>query len=193
MRRGHSFSEENVLSYLSQGDEEAFRWVYDRYGQSVFRAAYRYLDSKDLAKDVVQEIFSALWHKRESFTEIRNLESYLVTMAHNYTYKELRKWAAESAHNGAYAADLLTATDDCDYLVRSNDFDSLISETIDRLPPQQKQIFQLSRIEGLSHEAIARQLNLSPGTVKNHIVRALQVLRKHLAPHVSLYLVFFFG
>ncbi len=191
MRKGHHFNEHEVLLFLSQGDEEAFRWIYDRYGKSVFRAAYRYLGSRDLAKDVVQEVFTAVWHKRESFTGIHNLENYLV--AHNHTYRELRKWASESAWSEAYASDQATAADDCDHLARSGSFDSLITETINLLPPQQRQVFQLSRIEGLTHEAIARQLNLSPGTVKNHMVRALQLIRKRLAPHVSLCLILFFS
>lgn len=188
MRKGNVFDEEDVLIFLSKGDEKAFKWIYDRYGKSVFRAAYRYLGSKDIAKDVVQEVFSALWHKRETFKEIRNLESYLVTMAHRYTYKELKKWAYEATNNQEYASGLILSSDDSDHLVRNNECDLLLAESIDALPPQQKLVFQLSREEGLTHEAIAKQMNLSQGTVKNHIVRALQQLRENLSPHVTLFL-----
>lgn len=185
-----SFDEQNTMLRLSRGDEGAFRDVYDRYWRHVYRAAKRYLQSDDLAQDIVQEVFAALWHKKETFTTIRNLESYLVSVAHYHTFRLLRKWAAENKNNQEYAYDFAGSVDDSDHLIRYNEYEMLLSEAVNLLPPQQKQVFQLARVEGLTHEAIASRLNLSQGTVKNHMVRALQSIRKYLAPHVSLYFLF---
>ncbi len=192
MAKGNSFDEAQILYRLSTGDESAFRWVYDRYWKRVFRAAERYLQSRDLAQDVVQEVFSALWYKRETFTHIRNLESYLITVTRNHTYKELQKWASEMRHNEVYASLHSNVTDDSDHVILADQYEALFSEAVNLLPPQQKQVFQLAKIDGLTHEAIARRLNLSQGTVKNHMVRALRFIRRYLAPHVNIFFFFLF-
>ena len=61
--------------------------------------------------------------------------------------------------------------------------EQILAKAIDQLPQQQKLVYQLSREQGLKHEEIARQLNLSPGTVKNHMIRALKTLREQLEHH----------
>nr|WP_295924455.1 sigma-70 family RNA polymerase sigma factor [uncultured Dyadobacter sp.] len=185
-----AFDETEVLRSLAEGDEVAFKQVYNRYWKSVYKVALRYLQSEDLAQDVVQEVFSAFWYRRTEFTQIRNIESYLVVMAQNHTYKELRKWAAEQKNNQKYVSNLEIVTDNSDHKVLTNQYEALLAEAVRLLPPQQQQVFQLAKKEGLSHEAIAAKLNLSQGTVKNHMVRALRFIRHYLAPHVGIYLIF---
>lgn len=191
MGNSNAFDETEVLRLLSEGDEVAFRKVYNRYWKSVYKVALRYLQSEDLAQDVVQEVFSAFWYRRTEFTQIRNIESYLVVMAQNHTYKELRKWAAELKNNQQYVSNLEIVTDNSDHKLLTKQYEELLAEAVRLLPPQQQQVFQMAKVEGLTHEAIAEKLNLSQGTVKNHMVRALRFIRHYLAPHVSAYLVFF--
>lgn len=192
MGDSNQWDESEMLRRLSAGDESAFRQVYDRYWKGVFRAARRYLRSDDLAQDVVQEVFSSVWHRRDTFEHILNLESYLITIAHNHTYRELKKWASESKHQQAYAALLDVSADNVDHALLEEQYEKLLEEAIDLLPPQQKLVFRLAKVEGLTHEAIARRLNLSQGTVKNHMVRALQFLRQYLGPHVAGFFIFLF-
>ena len=134
MGNTNTFDETEVLRLLSQGDEMAFRKVYDRYWKSVYKAALRYLQSDELAKDVVQEVFSAFWYRRTEFTEIRNIESYLVVMAKNHTYREFRKWAAETRNNQEYALHLETCTDDVEHRVLSQQYDAEFMVRCERHP-----------------------------------------------------------
>ena len=190
MKNSNTFDETEVLRQLAEGDESAFKEVYNRYWKSVYKVALRYLQSEDLAQDVVQEVFSAFWYRRTEFTQIRNIESYLVVMGKNHTYKELRKWAAEIKNNQQYVSNLEIVTDNSDHTVITKQYEDLLAEAVNLLPPQQQQVFKMAKVEGLSHEAIASKLHLSQGTVKNHMVRALRFIRHYLAPHVSAYLVF---
>lgn len=176
-----SFIEEEILLSLAKGDEYAFQFIYERYSKSVYKVAFRYLQSSDLAKDIVQEVFLAIWHKRETFTGVHNLESYLVSMACHRTFREMKKAASEALHHKVYSSDLHTTIDDSDFLIRTNEYTEFIAEAIDILPPQQKRAFMLSRMEGQTHDEIAKEMNVSPGTVKNHIVRALRQLRLKLS------------
>jgi RNA polymerase sigma-70 factor (family 1) len=180
---------DDILQRLAAGEERAFREVYDRYWKIVCKAAMRYLRSPDLAGDVVQEVFCSLWDRHSQFLNVRNLESYLVTMTHHQVYTLFRKWATETRSREAYAENLASTVNDTDFSIRSSQYEEILTELVDKLPPQQKQVFKMAREEGMTHEAIARELNLSQGTVKNHMVRALQFLRQNLSPHVSLYLL----
>jgi len=180
---------EDILRRLSEGDEGAFRAAYDRYARIVFRTAYRYLRSTDLADDVVQEVFCILWDKRAHFTHVRNLEHYLISITSHQVYALFRRWASETRSCRVFLDDLELQIDNTDHIIRNQQSESLIKELIDRLPAQQRLVFTLSRDKGMTHEEIARELKLSQGTVKNHMVRALQFLRQNLSPHLSFYLL----
>ncbi len=180
---------DNLLKRLAEADDAAFREIYDRYVKTVYQTGLRYLRSDDLANDVVQEVFCSLWDRREHFLHVRSLEGYLVTMTHHQIYRLFRKWAAETKGREMYAERRESAFNDTDFRILSSQYEEILEELVDRLPPQQKQIFRMARKEGMTHEAIARELNLSQGTVKNHMVRALQFLRQNLSPHVGMYLM----
>ncbi len=180
---------DDILQRLAAGEEHAFREIYDRYWKVVYKTAMRYQNSSDLAVDVVQEVFCSLWDRRSQFLNVRNLESYLVTMTHHQVYALFRKWATETRSREAYTESLDPTVNDTDFGIRASQYEEILTELVDKLPPQQKQVFKMAREEGMTHEAIARELNLSQGTVKNHMVRALQFLRQNLSPHVGLYLL----
>ena len=179
-----------LLRRLSEGDERAFRLIYNSYWKSVYRTAERYLRDSELAQDVVQEVFAGFWNKRDSFEHVENLESYLVVTTQHFTYRQLRKLAAESKNFEAYQSELSdVSNNEIEDMLLSKQYDELLAKAIEGLPPQQKQVFKLSREEGLSYEAIAARLQISQGTVKNHMVRALNTLRNVLAPHINASLV----
>jgi len=191
MTRKNDYNEIEILLRLSENDESAFKEVYDRFWKRIYAVAQKYLRSSDLADDVVQEIFSTLWIKRKTFVAVRNLESYLITMTKNCIYKELRKWTSEIENNEVYYSHCAKSVDDSEHLIVSEQYREILEEAINLLPPQQKKVFLLSRDEGFSHQDIAEELNVSKGTVKNHMVRALQFIRQYLIPYVTSFLLFF--
>ncbi|MFA7472369.1 MAG: RNA polymerase sigma-70 factor [Spirosomataceae bacterium] len=177
---------DDTLQRLSKGDEDAFRLIYDRYLKVVYHTAFRYLHREELAQDIAQEVFYTLWSKRERFTQVRSLESYLISMTHHQVYAQFRKWATESRSCQIYAEEIDWVTRDTDHIIRTQQSEAIIQELVDKLPAQQKLVYKMSRNEGMTHEAIARELNLSQGTVKNHLVRALQFLRQNLSHHIGM-------
>lgn len=177
---------DDTLQRLSKGDEDAFRLIYDRYLKVVYHTAFRYLHREELAQDIAQEVFYTLWSKRERFTQVRSLESYLISMTHHQVYAQFRKWATESRSCQIYAEEIDWVTRDTDHIIRTQQSEAILQELVDKLPAQQKLVYKMSRNEGMTHEAIARELNLSQGTVKNHLVRALQFLRQNLSHHIGM-------
>jgi RNA polymerase sigma-70 factor (ECF subfamily) len=165
------------------GSETAFTQLFKDYSPPVYKAAYMFLHSHTLAEEVVQDVFLKLWLKRAEMDVVKRLDAYLFIMARNFIFDRIKKIAYETAGQAALPKQE-PFVDDAEYLVRQHQCQALLQEAVDLLPPQQKEVYHLSRIEGLSHQVIATRLKLSPHTVKKHMTLALQAIRKHLSNNI---------
>jgi RNA polymerase sigma-70 factor (family 1) len=186
MKEKIPFNEAEVLMLLVQGSEYAFTQIFDRYQPRVFAAALDLLKSRELAKDVVQEVFLKVWTRRIAFENVRNLEAFIFTITKNFTLNILRKKSNEIAASYQYAMKREVASNSVEHALADQQYAALLRQTIGKLPPQQRRVYELSRHEGLSHEDIARQLNISGRTVNNHMNTALRFIRESLEPHMGL-------
>ena len=190
MSLNHLYRPSEVLLQLTEGNELAFKQIYDRYWLSIYKTVKRYTKSPEVAEDIVQEIFTTLWNNRSSFKEVINLEYYLITMAKNLTYKTLRKMAFEKTVKDHWSAEVLQEENSVNDPILDQQYAQLIQHAAGLLPSQQKQIFHMAKVEGLSHKDIAAQLNISHLTVKTHMAKALRSIRHYLLPHLSSYLLY---
>jgi RNA polymerase sigma-70 factor (ECF subfamily) len=179
------YSEKDVLYQLAQGDESAFRIIYDTYWYSIYKTAKRYTKSVATAEDIVQEIFTTLWSNRTKFTEVLHLEYYLITMTKNLTLRTIRKIAHEEVAKNSMTEEFQEIESEVEDRLLDQQYDQLVQQAVRLLPSQQKQVFQLAKEEGLSHKDIAAQLNISHLTVKAHMAKALRFIRHYLQPHVD--------
>ena len=179
----------DVLKKLIQGDESAFKQIYDYYWFSIYKTVKRYTKSTVVAEDIVQEIFTTLWNNRSNFGAVIYLEYYLITMAKNLTFKTLRKMAFEETIKNRLSAESTDEAETAEDSILDQQYSQLIQQAVGLLPSQQKQIFRLAKIEGLSHKAIAAQLKISHLTVKTHMAKALRFIRHYLQPHLGIYVL----
>ena len=192
MSPNHPYRPDEVLRQLTDGNESTFKQIYDRYWLSIYKTVKRYTKSPEVAEDIVQEIFTTLWNNRSNFREVINLEYYLITMAKNLTYKTLRKMAFEKSVKDHWSSEVLQEENSMNDPILDQQYAQLIQRAAGLLPSQQKQIFHMAKMEGLSHKDIAAQLNISHLTVKTHMAKALRSIRHYLLPHLSSYLLYAF-
>lgn len=185
LRDNTCVDEKTLLVKLSLGHESAFAAIYDRYWKMVYGTAERFLQSSTHAQDIVQEVFTSVWTHRAEFVEVENLEAYIKTMARNRIYSELRLAIREEKNKTSYLFSVETSVNNCDFSILNDQNEQLLEGIVNQLPPRQQEIFNLARKEGLSHDKIAERLNVSNGTVKNHMVRALQTIRSYLMPQLN--------
>ena len=185
MSPNHPYRPNEVLLKLTEGHESAFKQIYDRYWLGIYKTVKRYTKSQEVAEDIVQEIFTTLWNNRTHFTEVINIEYYLITMAKNLTYKTLRKMAFEKEVRNHWSEEGLRKENVESDAVLDQQYAQLIQHAVGLLPSQQKQIFQMAKVEGLSHKDIATQLKISHLTVKTHMAKALRTIRHYLQPHLT--------
>ncbi|HEX5169029.1 MAG TPA: RNA polymerase sigma-70 factor [Cyclobacteriaceae bacterium] len=180
--------ERELLNLLAEGNEFAFKQIYDCYWYSIYKTVKRFTKSSFLAEDIVQEIFATLWKRRTSFGEVLQLEYYLISMARNLTYRTLRRMAFEEDVKNTLTREATVVESIGDDFLLDQQYQQLLQQAVRLLPSQQKQVFHLAKVEGLSHRDIAAQMNISHLTVKTHMAKALQFIRHYLQPHLGHYL-----
>ena len=162
---------------LKDGDHYAYTEIYGRYCKLLFKHAFLRLKNEDEAKDLVQELFTNLWYKRESLSPERNISNYLYTATRNRIFDLISRKNLESRYISELPQSIDTAECITDFAVRESQLRELIHKEIEALPEKMRSVFKLSRNENLSHKEIAARLNLSEQSVRSHIKNALRILR----------------
>ncbi|HEY5393390.1 MAG TPA: RNA polymerase sigma-70 factor [Hanamia sp.] len=175
----NSIPEKELQLLASEGSEEAFTQLFYLYKDRLYSFVLRLTNSEEQTLDFIQDIFMKLWINRSKLPEIDNLGSYIFRAAKNQAINSFKRTMNESI--------ILAKLKVPEYLNNNieADFEFKILETkfrglIEKLPPQQKLVYTLSREKGLKHEEIASELHISNATVKNHMVAALKNLRAFL-------------
>lgn len=185
------YNERELLQLVANGDMPAFRQLFDAYKNRLYAAALKITRSEYAAEELVQEIFMALWEGRASLHAVDNPPAYIFTVAYNKTFRYLKKKSADSNFLRSLVQITTEEHSATEEWLDVRESAELIRQAVDQLPPQRQLIYRLSREKGLSHEEIARQLNISPLTVKKQISLALQGIRSQLGKSVPLLALFF--
>ena len=169
-----------LLNLLKKGDMTAFDIIYKKYCKRLYGFVIRYVKYEIDAEEIVQEVFIKIWENREKINLYSSFESYLFTISYNSTISLLRKRIHEKKYleyiKSCQDEDFSELTDELYF----NELNSKIESLLDELTPRQKEIFLLSREEGLTHNEIAKKLGISSNTVKNHIVSVLSFLKSNI-------------
>ena len=180
MKIARAFSESDCLRRLKQDDERAFDALFHHYSALVYRFAYGYLKSRPAAEEIVQECFIKIWEKRAQLRDDLPLKGYLFTTAHHAVLNELRRDQHHLRLHGQVAATgPASVPNEAEY----EEMEALYQAALERLPPKQREVFVLSRQQGLTYPEIAQRQGVSVKTVEAHIVQALKTMRSYLQLH----------
>jgi RNA polymerase sigma-70 factor (ECF subfamily) len=183
LRQPLSDTETNLLRQLAEGNESAFTELFHAYRDKLFSFILRICASPQQAEDIVQDVFMKIWAMRSELLGIRDFEPYLYRMSHNHTVNMLKRNARESILRSKIKT--LSPFSLPEQEVQRKETEALIRHAIEGLPKQQKQVFILSREQGLNQKEISEKLEITVPTVKSHMTQALRALRsrcKHLYP-----------
>jgi RNA polymerase sigma-70 factor (ECF subfamily) len=170
----------------------AFDAIYNKYSHKLYEFVLRYLKQEEDAEEVVQEVFIKIWEARSKIDVYLSFESFLFTIAYNTTISLLRKRVSETKSREYLKSrqQIDTAehvTDELQFKELNHKVQSLLKQ----LTPRQKEIYILSREESLTHKEIAKKLNISENTVKNHLVTTLKYLKSHIDSTLAISTLFY--
>lgn len=174
-------SNTELVKLLKKGDMVAFDTIYERYFNRLYGFVFRYVKQKVDVEGIVQEVFIKIWETRSKIDVHSSFEYFIFTIAYNLTISLLRKRVIENKYVDHIKS--LQQVKNADDILEDIHFKALegkVQLLLNQLTPRQKQIFQLSREDGLSHREIAGKLNISVNTVKNHMVSTLSFLKRKI-------------
>jgi RNA polymerase sigma-70 factor (family 1) len=174
------YNEKELFLRIAEGDESAFAIIFHRYKLSLFDYGMKITKSQTAAEELVQECFVKLWIARKNLQTVDNPVGYLQKMARNAGIDYLRRLALDAGMQKKVWAGISLMENATLQKVQVTETQRLIDEAVSQLPLQQREVFLLSRYEGLNYEQIGLQMGIANNTVKNHLVRALKFIREYL-------------
>lgn len=177
---GAAQTDELLFQYVKSGDKSAFDELYHRHWMSLYDAAYKRLNNKEQAEDIVQEIFIRLWVRRQELV-IDKVAAYLHTAVR---YKVLSYFTRHKEASSFYEPfeTMLMETDTPEQHLMAKELLELVYDYAETLSDRKKQIFLLHIKNKLSTKEIAEVLGITQKSVQNQLGPTLQGLRKSLIP-----------
>lgn len=186
-------SKTNLVSLLKKGNILAFDTIYERYGKRLYGFVLRYIKQESDAEEIVQEVFLKIWESRDKIDTYASFDSFLFTIAYNTTISLLRKRINEKKYlDQLQYRQQIVDSEELINEIHFKEINEQLTSLLDQLTPRQREIFRLSREQGLTHEEIAQNLNISRNTVKNHLVTALAFLKSRISGSMLTVILFIY-
>ncbi|MFN8254532.1 MAG: RNA polymerase sigma-70 factor [Bacteroidales bacterium] len=173
-----------TIHALRKGSVEAFNLCYDLYFSSLCSYANLIVHNHEIAEEIVQEIFVNIWIQKENLPVHTSLKAYLAKSVKNDCLDYLKHLKVKENYAEKYLRDFSEWYEDIFYDLINKDIQQSLDKAIEKLPPQCREVFTLSRFEYLSYREISEKLGISVKTVENQIGKALKIVREELDPHL---------
>lgn len=183
----NAYNEVELIAEMKQGDADAFTQLFKRYREQVFTFSFALTKSRETAEDLVQEVFSKLWERRDQIDTLQSFQGYVKRITYNHVMSFFRKVKLEKAlQQELYINTRLLGLEQQQAEAFNTESVRFYNMLVELLPAQRKKAYLLSRDEGLSYEAIAGAMGISKNTVRNHIAEALHFIRERMAQRLTL-------
>jgi len=183
LRNRSDFSDEELLALLIEGDKSAFETLYRVYFRKIYAYALNFVKSTELAEDIAQDVFIKVWENRASMRGVRSFKAFIFTICKNATLTLLSRAARETRIKDLILSGANRFYFDAEQHSHTTEYRELLEKAILQLPPKRQQIFRLCKLEGKSYDEVAEKLQISPGTINDHIVKATRQIRAFFSLH----------
>lgn len=176
-----------ILKKIKEGDIKAFEQLFRAYHAPLCLYAISITGRKEVAEEIIQELFYTLWKEKERLNILRSIKSYLYGAVRNQSlqyceYNLVRERYNEKVLSRAKDSPAVTPHEELEY----SELKGIIDRTLARLPDRRRQIFAMHRMEGLKYKEIADRLSLSVKTIEAEMTKTYQLLRKEIEKYTYL-------
>ena len=174
-----NITDSHLIELWRTGNEKAYRVLFERYFYKLCNYTLKLIPDKNVSEEIVMDVMFAVWQKRDLLNTSLSLSAYLYKSVKNRLIDHLRKQNLPTV-----SLDQTPVEPPSSFITDSRllhkELECLYRNSLNRLPPQKKRIFTMSREEGSSYKEIAERLQLSKNTVENHMVASLRLLKDQM-------------
>ncbi len=181
--------EQYLIDGLLNRNKIIFDFVFHYYYSGLCAYCERITNSRHAAEDIVQELFVTLWIKHHQIRIESSLKNYLFTSVKNRSLDYLKHEERKSRNLTNLAAKKELSENLASLWFAESELQAIIQKSLEKLPPRSREIFEMSRFEGMKNQDIANKLELSKRTVELQISNALKQLREDLKEYLPLFLL----
>lgn len=173
-------------------DISGFEALFQVNYQALCASSYRIVQDKDIAEDIVQDVFYRLWEKRDRLVITSSLKAYLFQSTINQSLNYIKKYKNALKREDLYGSETMDDVNDVEQAMALKEVNQRVEAAVKALPEACRMVFVLSRYDQLSYKEIASKLDISVKTVEGQMSKALKHLRSWLLTGIILLNLFFF-
>lgn len=182
-----SKKDKELVILLINNSQDAYKELYVRYKARLIHFCIRLLKNESDAEDMVHDIFLKIWIIRHSLKVDLSFWGYLQTTAKNLILNKFRQIDIHERFAQYAIRDKKNSTNQTDDSIINDDYKKLLNTLIENLPPKQREVYLLNRIQGLTYNEIAKKLQISVYTVREYISLALRKIKRNLPRHTDIH------
>lgn len=189
MKPVEPFDEKELLALLQLGDVTAFTQLYHQYSGKIYYNVLRMVKDEHSAEEIVQDLFTRVWQKRNLLKEDTNFAAFLYRVGQNLVIDFFRKLQRDRllyANFKAIASESYSHIEE-DLLYRESE--GLLNEAMKLLSPQQQKVYKHCKIDGLSYKEAAALMGISVHTIKEYLSRANHIVQTYMIDHHGIVLI----
>ena len=173
-----------LLAQVAVGNEQAFNQIYHKTNKNIYNAVMAYVKNEHTAIELVQQVYIKFWNNRKKLKDVRSLKDYLFIIARNLTLDHFKKVTIETAFFAELTSRENYPVNSIDERIEQIEYDKLLMNVLQRLPPQQREAWLLVNEHELSYAEVAVKMNISKLTVKRHLELGRKSVRDYLKSHI---------
>jgi RNA polymerase sigma-70 factor (ECF subfamily) len=178
-----------LFEAIAQNDEQAFKMLFNLYKSRTYAVAFKLTKLAYASEEITQDVFISIWVSRAQLTQVKNAEAYIYTVIYNKVSRYLKKESNQERILQLSIWNTKPYSNETEETVFVHDQQKLLREAVQQLSPQKKLMYELHEVQGKSYDEIAQTLNLSPHTVKSHVLQAVKFIRNCLKDRVLFILI----
>ncbi|WP_029902109.1 RNA polymerase sigma-70 factor [Prevotella sp. 10(H)] len=170
-----------VLKKIKEGDIKTFEQVFRQYYAPLCLYGCSITKRRDVAEEIVQELFYVWWKDRENIQILHSLKSYLYGAVRNQSLQYLEHLEVQGRHREKVLTTNNKIQDSTPHQqLEYKELEEVINRTLKQLPDRRLKIFRMHRMEGKKYKEIAEILSVSVKTIEAEMTKAYQILRQEI-------------
>ncbi|HRP54531.1 sigma-70 family RNA polymerase sigma factor [Agriterribacter sp.] len=157
------------------------------YRARVYRFIVQFVKNGSLAEDLTQDIMLKMWSRHERLSALEDMDNYILKMAKNHVIDHFKKLAREKVYQEEIWRQMQKSANVVESKLAEVDIYNNLEAVLKTLPPRQQEVYTLNKREGLSLNEVASTLGITIRTARNHLDRALKVIRNNMNPDSFLF------